>query len=124
MVDPETFRSFPSAEMVEKFYWFVLRAVDSTIALTNKHLYAYTLFPGLIFWSGVQPPQPDGWKGTLIKKRGVIDAGEQQVKQKGFGPFLTTRVKELRGHMSGMSDRQREKIAERRVSMSLRHLDR
>jgi len=109
--DPDTMHMKGDADIPDKFYWYILRSIDSTIAYHPKYVQAYTKLPSMIFWSGILPAKPPGWEGTIIKQTGTIGM-PQRVRQKGFGPFLSDRVREVRSHMKGMSDKQRQRITD------------
>jgi hypothetical protein len=90
---------------------YALRSVDQFIAASSDEAYAYTKLPGLIFWSGIQPPSPEGWQRTLIEAVGSIGS-PQFISQPGFGPFFLEQAKGFGEVKSKMSERQRRKIHE------------
>ncbi|HVB22675.1 MAG TPA: hypothetical protein VNG51_12075 [Ktedonobacteraceae bacterium] len=50
-----------STKPVPEFaHWYMLRAIDATIASTSKEVFAYTKLPGIVFWSGIDPERPKG----------------------------------------------------------------
>ena len=96
-------------ELPDKFHWYLLRTADLTIASSPQKVFVYTHFPGFIFWSGVQPPKPEGWEGTLISRSGIIGP-PQHLRQPGFLEFLFDRTKSAMGLMANISERQRGQI--------------
>jgi len=98
-------------DLPEKMNRYLLTTVDSTIASSARQAFAYTKLPGFIFWSGIRPPKPEGWDGTRISQRGVID-GRQRVAQRGFGEFVVDRCKNVTARMSNISDKQHERIVQ------------
>lgn len=98
-------------EVPDKICWYLLRGIDSTIVSSSKEAFAYTKLPGLIFWSGIQPPKPEGWKKTLISRTGIIES-PQSVEEPGFGDFLLDRAKIALRLMSSISESQQERIGQ------------
>jgi hypothetical protein len=119
--DPQTMRiSGDEGKLPDKFFWYVMRHIDSTTVFSEKTnvIYAYSKLPHMFFWSGIDPVRPEGLRGTLIKKKGKIGLN-QIIKSQDFTHFIAGRVREVRGYMAGMSDKQKEKIAK----MTLADLD-
>lgn len=112
------FDYLPESEGVavpEGLHHYLLRCVDATIVKSSKSIFVYTKLPGMIFWTGVQPADIPGWHGTRILQQGNISRG-QTVDQPGWGEWLVKRVEEINGYMSGMSDRQAQRIEQRLMS--------
>jgi hypothetical protein len=96
---------------VPKFtHWYMLRGVDATIAYASKEVYAYTKFPGIVFWSGIKPAQPKGWENTRIRSKGTINTHTQRIEANGFAEFLIGRVDIAA--KARPSENQQEKISQ------------
>jgi hypothetical protein len=93
----------------DMFQWYLLRGFDSTIAFSEKEVFAYTKLPGFIFCSGISPPKLKGWNKTLIKKEGIIEAN-QSISQPGFGDFLLNRSSLGVKLKKDLSEKQKEII--------------
>src|SRR5205807_1268433 len=74
-----------------KFEWYVLRAVDTTLAGNENRIFAYTKFPWMIFVSSIQPVILEGWDGTEVKHQGKI-SDQQLVRDEDFWSFLASRA--------------------------------
>ncbi len=89
--------------------WYIMRSVDATPVFTHQgEAYAYTKLPGIVFWSGIQPPEPRGWSNTRIFQEGEITF-PRQVSDPRFRGFFLSHAQEV-AKMSAMSTRQQEKI--------------
>lgn len=99
-------------DLPEGFHWYTLRGIDATIPASSREVYVYGKLPGMIFFSGVHPAKPSGWKNTRILQRGRISASDQVVTHGGFGEFLIDRVIQSWNLLRKISDRQEQRIAE------------
>lgn len=97
-------------DLPDGIHWYLLRGIDSTIVSSSKKVFAYTKLPGLIFWTAIQPPKPEGWEKTQIFRSGIIGT-PQSITQPEFGPFLLDRIKITdKILMSDISERQMKQI--------------
>lgn len=99
-------------DLPEGFHWYILRGIDATIPASSKEVYVYGKLPGMVFFSGVHPARPSGWKNTRILRRGKISASHQVVTHDSFGEFLIDRVMQSWSLLDKISDRQEQRIAE------------
>lgn len=95
----------------EGFHWYTLRAVDTTIPASSKEVYGYVKLPAMIFFTGIFPNRPSGWKNTRLYARGKISASNQIVSNDAFGEFYLDRVQQAERLAAKTSSRQREKIS-------------
>lgn len=51
----------------------------------------YVKIPGMLFWTSIVPPDPGGWNGTRIGKRGTLRQRNQVMKEPAAG-FLKDRI--------------------------------
>ena len=93
------------------FHWYTLRSVDTTILANSREVYSYVKLPAMVFFSGIFPYRPSGWKNTRIHGRGKISASRQKVSHDVFGEFYIDRVQQLASKLADMTSRQREKIS-------------
>ena len=96
--------------MPEGFSWYSLRAADVTPIFSAVRAGTYIKLPGMVFWTYVNPPDPGGWRGTRIGKRGTMRSARQHVSDGLFGQFLVDRAEEVFVRAKGLSARQRLKI--------------
>lgn len=94
----------------EKFDYYILRGIDSTIAFSRSTVFAYTKLPGIIFWTGIHPQKLDGWGNTLILENGVVNL-PQRVDDGNFGKFLLDRARQVGDMMSSISKAQVDKLS-------------
>ena len=99
-----------TAEILNGFQWYTLRAIDGCLALGKETVFAYTKFPGIILVSAVYPPKLEGWIGTRIRRSSGEIAPPQGIEYPGFHEFLMDRVERL--FDSGISSIQEEKVVE------------
>lgn len=88
---------------------YCLSGIDSTIASTETAAYAYTLLPGIAFWSCIHPTSISGWEGTIIGRTGTIST-PQRVTWPDFGRFVLDRATWMRQRMQSMSEKQHDLI--------------
>jgi hypothetical protein len=105
---------------IDGMNWLLLRGVDGTIFFNsdNKTVGIYFKIPGFLFCCHLKPNKNKLWKGTTIKRRGIISA-PQHVKDKRFGSFLLHRLRRNREMFDNMSDNQKDKT----MSSYLRNID-
>ena len=96
---------------VKGMNWLLLRGFDGTIFFNknNKIAGIYWRIPGFLFCCHLKPNKDKLWKGTSIRRRGLIST-PQYVKDKRFGSFLLHRLKISREMLNNMSNKQQDKI--------------
>lgn len=104
--------SVDKIQLPDGFHGYLLRATDLTIPANDHDVFAYVKLPSMVFFSGVFPKQPAGWKNTSIFESGRIDSSNQTVSDGIFGEFFLDRVSQGEKLMSYMSDKQKKKITE------------
>jgi len=97
--------------MPPKFNFYMLRAVDTTLAMSFRRVLVYTKLPGIVLLSAIEPEKIEGMIGTRIRRRGVLSS-PQRVAMLGFGDFLVDRARTFSRMLEGMSDRQQQKMEE------------
>lgn len=98
------------ADLPENWYWYMLRGVDGTLPASAGQVWVYTKLPGMIFWSGVNPPATKGWHNTTIGEGGVIGL-PQRMDQPGVADFFT-RIQIAAQASAALSEKQRKRIRE------------
>ena len=98
------------------FHWYTLRSIDTTILANSREVYGYVKLPAMVFFSGIFPYRPSGWKNTRIHARGKISASRQKVASDVFGEFYIDRVQQISELSDLTSSRQREKISSAIIS--------
>lgn len=93
------------------FHWYTMRAVDTTILASSKEVYGYVKLPAMVFFTGIFPNRPSGWKNTLLRTRGKISTSNQMVSHNTFGEFYLDRVQRSERLATTISPRQQEKIS-------------
>ena len=107
-----------SIDLPDKFQWYTMRAIDGTIASSEKELFLFVKFPSIFFISSIFPVSiKDYWKNTLVKEKGIFGETPQFVENPEFGTFLLSRA-EL-SNKDEMSEKQSKKIGE----TALKNLD-
>ncbi len=71
----------------------------------------YTKIPGMLLWTSIVPPEPGGWRGTRIAKRGTLRQRNQHLAEAAAGAFLMDRAKLIYQRIDSLSPEQRERIA-------------
>jgi hypothetical protein len=74
--------------------------------------------PGMIFYSGIHPADPTGWKNTRIFDHGRIGTKDQVVNDQFFWTGMQESTADLAKKMDCMSDRQKQKLNEKMESPS------
>jgi hypothetical protein len=74
----------------------------------------------MVFFSGVHPKTPVGWKNTRVFQRGEISASLQEITDPLFGDFFLDRAQQAM--RLGISERQERKIIEKVRQNSMRSL--
>lgn len=92
---------------------YVDRTIDYAIPFGDKRVAIYIKLPGMVFFSGVHPPNPEGWRNTRILNNGRILASEQEVADSFFWQCMKDSAANVTKSMSTMSSRQRRKLQER-----------
>ncbi len=96
----------------EGISWYFLRSVDLTPVYTSSSAATYVKIPGMLFWTSLIPPNPGGWRGTLIARHGTLRSRDQVLQEPGVGPFISSRAEAASGILrDGLSSKQRERIA-------------
>jgi hypothetical protein len=100
-----------TVEVPDGLHAYMLRGVDGTIVSGGQVVYAFTKLPGMVFWTGIEPPTIDGWENTKIERAGIIGPN-QRVDDGVFLEFFLDRAAMTSGMMAAMSDTQQDRIAE------------
>ncbi len=91
---------------------YFMRAVDMTSVYSNTCAAAYVKFPGMMFWTSIVPPDPGGWSGTRIARRGTLRQRNQVIKERAAGQFLMDRADLIYKRINDLSPRQNQRIAD------------
>lgn len=92
---------------------YALGTIDYAIPYGDERVAIYIKLPGMVFFSGVHPPNPEGWKNTRILSNGRILASEQEVTDPLFWGCMKDGAAKVSRSMSAMSDKQSRKLQER-----------
>lgn len=92
---------------------YALRTIDYAIPYGDERVAVYVKLPGLVFFSGVYPADPTGWKNTRILNSGRMAASGQEVRDPLFWGYMRDSVSNIPQLMNAMSDRQKGKLEER-----------
>lgn len=82
--------------------WYGTRGVDSTLAMSTKVAFAYSLLPRMAVVTTINPMSMEGWRGTLIKPCGKIRT-TQIVSDMVFWEFVENRALWAIAHTPGPS---------------------
>ncbi len=89
---------------------YLLRAPDGTPVYSRARTAVYVKLPGMFLWASIAPPDPGGWKGTKIGRRGTLQSRNQSIKEPGVGEFLKHRVETVHKKMGELSPKQKRRI--------------
>ena len=89
---------------------YFLRTPDATPVYSDVRTAVYVKLPGMFFWTSVVPPDPGGWKGTKINRRGTLQSRDQRISEKSVGEFISNRVNTVSARMRDLSPRQLQRI--------------
>jgi hypothetical protein len=95
----------------EGFHWYTSRSVDTTIFANSKEVYGYVKLPDMVFFTGIFPNRPPGWKNTRLYARGKISTSNQIVSNNTFLGFYLDRIQQGERLAAMTSSRQRGKIS-------------
>jgi hypothetical protein len=95
---------------LEKFNFYMLRCIDSTIVADSNEVFCFTKFPGMFIISLIYPNKNIENKNTKLSM-GENIIGPQTYVHAHFDEFLQHRVQEAFKHK--LSDRQQQKLTER-----------
>lgn len=98
------------AHLPEGLAWYLLRAADICPVSGDDEVAMFAKLPGMIFWSSVKPPDPGGWRGTKISKRGTMKAGDQAINDPAIGTWLVDRAAIAVSQRERLSETQRARI--------------
>lgn len=98
-----------NSNVPDKFHWYTLRSIDTTLAYDETEIYVYSKLPGIVFWCGVEPSERRGWEGTLISECGSMGT-PQYTEDDAFGSFLHSRVDMAAKSIEKTSEKQREQV--------------
>jgi hypothetical protein len=114
---PGCFRS--DEPLPDKLPWYIFRGVDGTVVYSADELYVFSNLCGIIAFSCVAPPTPEGLEGTQLRLQGTISA-VQVIRWPALSQFLANRVNQIFTSPGALSERQN-----RLIEMSVRQqLDR
>lgn len=105
-------QSVDGGHVPEGFHWYTLQGVDGTLPANTSEVYAYVKLPAIVFFAGINPRRPAGFKNTRILPSGTIKASNQEVRNRVFGEFLVNRAQEVRKLTRVTSARQQSIIRE------------
>ena len=77
----------------EKLPWYIFRGVDGTVVYSADKLFVFSNLCGIMAFSCLAPPCPEGLEGTQLGLRGTIP-GVQVIDWPALGVFLVNRVKQ------------------------------
>ena len=89
-----------------------MRGVDMTPVYSNTLAATYVKFPGMLFWTSIVPPDPGGWRGTRIAKRGTFRQRKQVMEEPAAGQFLKDRIDLINKRINDLSPQQSQRITE------------
>jgi hypothetical protein len=93
----------------KKLVHYMLRAIDASVMVSNKHIGVYAKLLRSFFYSPVVPVSASGWKNTRIHAGIGRLVSPQKIAMPGFGEFLNSRVAEA--FSKPLSEVQLQKIA-------------
>ena len=99
-----------SSVLAEGLAWYLLRAPDATPVYSAARTAIYVKLPGMFFWTSIAPPDPGGWRGTKIGRRGTLRSKNQVIEERPVGQFVMNRVETVFKRMSDLSPKQRQRI--------------
>lgn len=99
-----------SSVLPEGLAWYFLRAPDGTPVYSKVRTAVYVKLPGMFFWTSIVPPDPGGWRGTKISRRGTLRSKNQAIEERPVGQFVMDRVEKTFKRMSNLSPKQRQRI--------------
>ena len=91
---PDCFRS--DEPLSQKLPWYIFRGVDGAVVCTPDELFVFSNLCGIMAFSCLAPPRPDGLEGTQLSSRGTIP-GTQVIDWPPLNGFLVHRVKQVFG---------------------------
>lgn len=100
--------SDPSAP--ENFEIYMQRDIDGTSVYSDDDFHVFFKFPKIVFFSTIDPVNPDGFTATQISSDGGTIKQHQELGDK-WDRFLVGRVEKM-GEV-GMSEDERQKVEER-----------
>jgi len=92
--------------------WYFLRGADMTTVYSEARAATYVKLPGMLFWTSIVPPDPGGWSGTRISKRGTLRQRAQTLGERWAGQFLMERADRVYKRISNLSTQQNQRIAD------------
>ena len=93
---------------------YMLRTIDATEGISSRTLFVYVKALRTLVFSPIVPRYPSGWKNTRIHPGTASLRSPQRIFMKGFGDFLSSRVKEA--FSTPLSAAQQGKIREAMLS--------
>lgn len=100
------------SKVPEGLAWYFSRGADMTTVYSKVRAATYAKLPGMFFWTSIVPPDPGGWKGTRITKKGKLRQGGQAIEENAAGQFVMERAELIYTRINNLSPQQRERIAE------------
>lgn len=92
--------------------WYFSRGADMTTVYSKARAATYAKLPGMLLWTSIVPPDPGGWRGTRIAKRGTLRERGQALGENWAGQFLMGRAETVYKRINNLSPKQRERIAD------------
>jgi hypothetical protein len=89
--------------------WYFMRGTDMTPVYSKALVATFIKLPGMLFWTSIVPPDPGGWKGTRIAKRGTLRQKDQGMDE---GQFLMDRVDLIYKRINNLSSQQSQRITD------------
>jgi len=101
-------------EFVGAFYngRYALQTIDCCIPATDSEVGVYVKLPGMVFFSGVSPASPMGWKNTLIQESGRLSDSAQEVTYPLFWHCMQVSTSKVANSMNSISEVQKRKMQE------------
>lgn len=102
-------------EQVGSFYdsRYALGTIDYAIPYGTERVAVFIKLPGMVFFSGVCPPKPEGWKGTRILENGAMTIPEQDVTDRFFSQCMRDGASNVAHSMNAMSVVQKRRLEDR-----------
>lgn len=99
----------------DNFYQYLHRNINVTIASNSVSVNIYVKLPGMIIWSAITPKNLEGWKGTRIEERGLINEKYQEIHDHEFYDML-------KNDMEMIQEELLEKVSERQIENANKRL--
>lgn len=93
----------------DRINMYLIRSIDSTLAVAKKSIYLYTKLGPIIILSTITPSKLKGIKGGIIKKRGIVMTAQKLINPNINEFIFITRPNEVYSNYS-LSEKQKKII--------------